>query len=174
MDVSLNDKGKRQAGALHRRLKGHLVEKVYSSNKKRAVQTARIIFPKAKIERVPGLEEMDFGIFEGMTHCQILEKYPRIYQKWLNDPFSVRIPKGESLNSFKKRVIAAFEKLVCGDPGNFAVVCHGGTISMYLNHIRGKKDFWGTIPRSTALSIIEYKGNKVKIKLQNDTSHLDF
>lgn len=173
LDIDINARGRKQAAQLCKRLKEEKIHKVYSSDRKRALQTAKIIFKKIKIERIPGLREMHFGIFEGLTYEQIMKKYPLVYRKWLKHPYSLIIPQGEGLPGFKRRVVAALTKVVrLNKNKTIAVVAHGGVISAFLNHILKSKDFWGHIPKSTGLSVIEYRKAKPKIKLLNDTRHL--
>jgi len=173
VDLELNKNGKIQAGKLHKKMKKHRVHKVYSSDRKRAVQTAGIVFKKQRIEMMPDLREIHFGVFEGLNHAEILKKYPEIYKKWLKDPYSVTIPKGEGLAKFKKRVVRAIKGIVKENLGKtVAVVCHGGAISIFINHLLKSKDFWSQIPKSTAMSIVEFEKNKATIKVFNDISHL--
>jgi len=173
IDASLNNKGKSQAAYLRSKLKGEKVHKVYSSDRKRAIQTAKIIFKDLEIEKIPDLREMHFGVFEGLTHREITKKYPGIYKKWLDEPFSVLIPAAEDLNSFKRRVVSVFKKIILLNHNKtIAVVCHGGTIGMFICNILKTKDFWKYMPSSGSLSIVEYKDGKSKIRLLNDVSHL--
>lgn len=155
-DIGLNANGKRQAALLNKQFTVR-VHEVYSSDKKRAVQTARIIFNKRKIKQLPGLREMNFGIFEGLNHRQILRKYPEIYSQWLKDPFSVIIPKGEGLYDFRDRVVKAMKKISKLHPKQtVAVVCHGGVIGIFLTYLRNKNNFWKLIPKSGTSTIIKY------------------
>ncbi|TBR18865.1 histidine phosphatase family protein [bacterium] len=173
MDVGLSPKGKRQAEKLHRRLHCEKVHHVYASDRKRAVQTAQIVFKEFKIKKLKGLREMHFGCFEGLTHKQIMKKHRRVYQKWLNDPFNCKIPEGETLKSFKKRVAVALRKIVDDNPGKtVAVVFHGGAISIFITTLLKNKDFWKWIPSSTSMSVIEYENKKPKVVLLNDDSHI--
>lgn len=167
-------RGRKQAEKLSQRLKNELVHKVYSSDRKRALQSAEIIFKGAKIEKVGDLREMSFGIFEGRSYKEILRKQPLLYKKWLKRPFNVTIPGGENPMDFKKRIMRAFKKITLRNKGKtVAVVCHGGTISVILNYSLKSKDFWKRIPASASLNIIEYKNSRVKLTLFNDTLHLD-
>jgi len=173
VDLELNKKGKFQAGKLHKKMKSQSIHKVYASDRKRAVQTAGIVFKNQHIEMMPDLREIHFGVFEGLTQDEILEKYPKIYKRWLKDPYSVTIPKGENLLKFKKRVVSAIKKIVKENSGKtVAVVCHGGAISIFINHLLKSKDFWAQIPKSTAMSVVEFEKNKAKVKVFNDVSHL--
>ena len=173
VDIALNNKGKAQAKRLCKRLKNETVHKVYSSDRKRAIQTAGIVFKGYDIEKIPDLREMNFGIFEGLTYKQIMKNFPDTYKKWIDNPFETVIPSGESLTILKKRVVKAFKKIILRHPNQtVAVVCHGGAISAFINHILKSKDFWEHIPQSASLTLLELKNNKFKINLLNDISHL--
>lgn len=174
LDVSLNKNGKIQAQKLCKRLKREDVHRVYSSDRKRAVQTAKIIFKGAEIEKIPDLREVHFGIFEGLTYKEIMKKHPVIYKRWLKDPFSITIPKGESLNYFKRRIIRSLKKIIASNKNKtVAVVSHGGSISIFLNSIIRSKEFWRHIPGSASLSIVECKNGRARVKLFNDIKHLN-
>jgi len=192
-DIGLDRTGRKQAKRLCDRLKSEQVHKVYASDKKRALQTARLVFGSVDIERVCGLGEIHFGVFEGLTHERVMKKYPLVYKKWLKDPFSITIPKGESPARFKARVIRAIKKIVRLNKGKCAaVICHGGAISIFINHIihlsspgasvdppkrkarRRMKphNFWKHVPSSASITIIEYSKGRPRIKVFNDISHL--
>ena len=171
--MALSSKGKIQARKLCQRLKAETIHRLYSSDRKRAIQTTKIIFNGSKVKKMPGLREMHFGIFEGLSHSEIIARYPKIYRDWLRDPFRINIPKGENLNTFKKRVCGAFKKIISDNPDkNVAVICHGGVISVFITGILKSRDFWKQIPKPGSLSIVEYNKGKPKIRLFNDTSHL--
>jgi broad specificity phosphatase PhoE len=172
-DVGLSKEGKAQAGQLRRALEPLSFDRIYSSNKKRAVQTAGIVFKGCKITKIRGLRELSFGALEGLRHAEIMQKYPGVYEKWLADPFKNNIPRGERLNVFKKRVNYSVKKIARLNQGKtVAVVCHGGTISMFITGLRKRKNFWRYIPGSASFTIVEYKNNRPKIKVFNQTDHL--
>lgn len=172
-DVSLNSTGRQQAAKLKSKIPQDSIHRVYSSDRKRARQTARIIFGKRRVEIIPELREMHFGVFEGLTYKEIMTHYPDMYQKWLADPFSLAIPKGDDLRDFQKRVVRAFKKIAAGNHNKtVAIVSHGGAISVFLNYIRKSRDFWNQIPHSASLSIVDCKNHKARVKSFDDTSHL--
>jgi len=41
-----------------------------------------------------------------------------------------------------------------------------------VSALRKRKDFWGYIPDSTGVTVLEYKNGKGKLKLFNCTKHL--
>lgn len=173
IDIDLNSKGINQAKCLSKRLTGEKIHKVYCSDRKRALQTAEIVLKARNPEKIPDLREIHFGVFEGLTYEEIMEKYSEIYMKWIKNPFSVVIPKGEDLHDFKARVITAFKDIIAlNQDKTVAVFSHGGVISMFVNDILKTNDFWNQIPDSTSLTVVEYENGQAKITAFNDTSHL--
>ena len=72
-DIPLNDMGKRQAACLAEGMAGRPVTKVFSSCLSRAYETARAIGSSQHVEviKVHGLEEVGYGVWEGMTMEEI-------------------------------------------------------------------------------------------------------
>jgi len=173
-DVALSKEGKAQAKRLRKLLKDARFDKIYSSDRKRALQTARIIFKKAKIVKAPLLKEINFGAIEGLRHKEILKKYPVVYRSWIKDPYKICLPSAESMNAFKKRVELGIKKIVRLNPGKeLAIVCHGGVISILISSILKKRDFWKYVPKGASLTVVEYKNGLPKIKKFNETKHLE-
>jgi broad specificity phosphatase PhoE len=199
VDIDINDKGKRQAEKLYRRLHKEEIHKVYSSDNKRTLNFARIAFKGFPIEKVPQLREMNFGIFEGLTYREIIKRYPKIYTRWLKKPFNIDIPDGESLSDFKKRVNRILKKIVSSNRNKtLVIVTHAGPIKIIISDILKSKDIWKINIDLASLNIIEFMPNvvtqkkllrdteaslqrqaafgerkKAKILLLNDTSYLD-
>lgn len=172
-DVPLSPEGRKQARMLGLRLKALSFDVIYSSDRKRALATAAIVFGRVKITRDKGLREINFGVFEGLSHKQILQRYPQVYSGWLKDPFSHDIPRGERLIDFGSRVRKALRGIVKKNKGKcIAVVCHGGAISMVVSGLLKKKNFWKYVPDSTSVTILQYSGNKASLELFNCTRHL--
>lgn len=174
LDLVLNAEGRLQAEKLSHRLKGDTIHKIYTSDRKRALESAGIIFKGRRIIRYADLREINFGIFEGKNHQEIMCSHPLLYKKWLSDPYHTLVPESESLKDFQKRVGGALKKIVSSNAGKtIALVCHGGTISIILSGVCRSKRFWELIPAPSSLNVIEYKENKAEITLFNDTLHLE-
>jgi len=172
-DVSLNTQGKAHAMRLRNALKSFEFDRVYSSDRKRALQTGRIIFNGAKIIKIGALREINFGVLEGLTHEEIMKKYADAYKKWLKDPFKNRIPGAEPMSAFKKRIQAVIKGIIrLNHDKTVAIVCHGGVIGMFVSGILKSRNFWRCIPSSASITIVEYKKGAPGIKLFNDTAHL--
>lgn len=174
LDLELNETGRLQVERLACRLKKDSIYRIYASDRKRAMQSARIIFKGRRINKIAGLREINFGIFEGKNHQEIRESNADIYEKWMSDPYNTVVPGSESLMDFQRRVTRALEKIVLANSNKtVAIVCHGGTISIILSRINGSKNFWEFIPASASMSIIEYRGKRAEITRFNDISHLN-
>ena len=103
-------------------------ETVYITKLCRTRQTAERLFPNAKLIEMDGLEEMDFGDFEGRS-AHDMEHDPA-YRAWVDTMCQGPCPNGESQEQFIQRVTEAFARLldkltVTGN--NLTIVAHGGT-----------------------------------------------
>ena len=125
LDVPLSPKG---AKAL--RAADFAPETVYVSPLRRAMQTARILFPTAALETVGDLAEMDFGDFDGRTADEMAED--PAYRAWVEQGCSTRCPNGETLSEFCTRSCRAFaalmEQAVAQGREQLVIVAHGGTV----------------------------------------------
>jgi len=171
-DIGLSREGRQQAKRLAKSLKLIKFAKIYSSDRKRALQTSRIIFKKTKIIKVRALKEIDFGVLEGLRHQEIMKKYPSIYKKWLSDPYQNCIPGAEPMEAFENRVNRAMKKIVRSNPGkDLAIVCHGGVIGIFVCSILKKNNFWRYVPKAASLTVVEYVKGKPRIVKFNETKH---
>ena len=104
-------------------------DRVYVSPAKRARETAAILFPSAEQICVPGLWEMNFGVFEGRTWKE-MERDAQ-YREWVDGGCLGTCPGGESRASFSARVCDAFLSILATEnslPDKYIyIVSHGGT-----------------------------------------------
>lgn len=173
-DILMNRKGVSQIKKLSKKVKSFHIDKIYSSDLKRAVQTSKILFNNRPVTRLEELREMNFGVFEGLDFEAIHEKFEDYHNLWLHDPMKVTIPGGESFKDFKKRVIAKIRVLLRKHKDEtVAIVAHGGTIRLIICYLFKKsfKFFWQVEQRPGALNIIHIKNGRVKAVTLNDTSH---
>lgn len=172
-DIDLSSQGRAQVKKLGKRLKAVEFDKIYCSDRRRALETGRIIFKGKKITKVNGLREINFGVFEGLKHDEIMEKYGSAYKKWLKDCYRYNIPNAEPMSVFKKRVESTLNKIVHSNPGkNVAVVCHGGVIGACVSGILKSRNFWRHVPSAASMTVVEYKKGQPRLKKFNDIAHL--
>lgn len=103
---------------------------VYVSPMRRAVQTAELLFPDARLIPTPGLREMNFGAFEGRNYMEMAND-PE-YRAWVDSGCEDKIPGGERRKEFCDRVCAAFAPLVdralAEGEETLVILAHGGTL----------------------------------------------
>lgn len=162
-DVAINKAGETEAKNIKYKLRKIKIDKVFCSNLKRSVHTARIIFAdrKCPILKKVNLREINFGKWEGLNFKQILQRYSSIYKKWLDNPFSVNIPGGERTLHFVKRVKKELKHILKSNAHKtIAIVSHAGTMRVILNTTLGarRKDFWKPKLKPEAIYSIKYNG----------------
>lgn len=119
-DIPLCEAGKRELSPAD-----FSPERVYVSPMKRAAETAQLLFPGVQPIVVPGLEEMDFGAFEGKRFRDLADD--PAYRAWVEGNCTAPCPGGEGREDFSRRVCAAFERLMAREREQLVIVAHGGT-----------------------------------------------
>lgn len=103
-------------------------ETVYITRLCRTRQTAERLFPHAKLVETDGLEEMDFGDFEGRSANDMA--HDLAYCAWVDTMCQGPCPNGESQARFIRRVTEAFARLLDAAAvkgSNLTIIAHGGT-----------------------------------------------
>lgn len=111
---------------------------IVTSDLLRSVQTARVIQQAIglPLRREPGLREVNFGRWSGLTYGEIEAREAERLQAWMADPEQNAPPDGESLAALRSRVLAALPR-----KSGAVVVTHGGVIRAVLAHLTGRP-FW--------------------------------
>jgi broad specificity phosphatase PhoE len=176
-DVPLNETGRAQAKALALTLRQEPIKAIYSSPISRAIETARAInrYHQASIEQRDGLMEMDLGDFEGLYPRDLMEEQPEFLRTWLENPASVRMPNGETLEEVQTRAWAVVEEiakthheglvLLCGHNFvNLTILCK--ILGLNIAHFRRLRQSLG------AINTIERGRGLYSLVCINDTCHL--
>lgn len=175
-DPPLNDNGKLQAESLRDRMNGARIDRVYSSDLQRCVQTAEIVFNGSHIEQSEDLRELNFDIFEGMNYDEIIKRHPDLYRSWVNDPLRLKVAHVENLKELSVRVKKRLGLILYGQgDDNIAIVTHGGPIRVIICKVMGYglDKFWQVGQGLGALNIINYpEGGKPSVVKINDISHI--
>lgn len=133
LDPALNETGIKQAEKAYNIIKNISYDKIFSSPLKRAYETATILnYKKLNIELSDKIKELNFGIFEGLSYEEILNKYPyelkEATKNWKNYNFKT----GESPLELQKRSVQFINSL---DKNlNYLIVAHWGVICTILSY----------------------------------------
>lgn len=139
-DVELNDKGLFQAVCARQKLEGIAVKNIYSSPLKRAAVTAEIINVAYNVPVIYSdmLKERNFGIWDDLSHSEIVERYPLEYEQWMKNMNSYVVSGGESALMAYERIKAFANDLINSkDEGTYIIVTHLGCIRKFLGHMLG-------------------------------------
>jgi broad specificity phosphatase PhoE len=146
-DPPVNERGELQIDELLRALEDESIDAVYTSDLKRALTTAEAIAERFRLSPVvvPGLREIHFGDWEGLS-WQEIETHDALYAgKWSESYPQLPAPGGESFQAFQSRVMAEVGHLLTVlDQRCFAVVTHAGVMRIVLRELCGldEKDAW--------------------------------
>jgi len=174
-DVELNETGLEQARRLAFSLQGEPIGTVHTSPLKRAYRTAEIInsFHSKRIEVHSDLVEMDQGDFEGVSFKELMAGEKEFLRRWISDPASVRMPRGESLADVQNRAWRPIEKMIAAGE-DALVVAHNFTIAAILCRFRNisLNEFRSTCVDNASKTLIRIEDGHTSIELINDISHL--
>ena len=131
-DIPLNSTGRDQAANLKDKFMSEGITSIYSSDLKRAAETAEIISGSGRMEITPALREMNFGIFETLNYEEIVKDYSEEFNLWGSDKKNYRIPQGESYSEMAERVLSFVGGILESDIEKAAIVSHSGCIRTVL------------------------------------------
>jgi broad specificity phosphatase PhoE len=138
IDMNLSPRGHEQAAGLAKWLARQPLNAVYASPMKRVQQTLAP-FGAAngwanRVMTVPGLREVDFGDWTGLSWEAVREKFGISAFQWLTELDRGGIANAENARSYRQRIEPFLAEVLQKHPGeNVAVFCHGGVIRMILS-----------------------------------------
>lgn len=157
LNPGLNEMGRVQCKKAEDILKKHGYDAVYSSDLLRAAETAELVnYLKLPIKFDKRLQEIDFGIFEGLSYKEIKEKYPAECEKSKNEWKTFDFVTGESLERLQSRAVEFVESL--DKTKNNLVVTHWGVINCILSWYFSDKleSYWKYSVENGGVCIIEF------------------
>ena len=112
--LPLSEEGRGEAAAWGDALAARELATLYSSEEQASVETASLVVERSEARRkyIEALDEIDFGLWEGLTDAQLSDRFPKLFKKWIEDPPSVSIPDGEELGKAAARIKAALRQIV--------------------------------------------------------------
>ena len=129
-DPALNAAGREQARRLAEQLRDTPFDAVYSSDLRRAHETAQIVAAPHRVPVVtdPGLREIDVGSWSGLTRAEIEERFP-----------GAEHHDGESRADHLARVLSTVERIARAHLGErILIVSHGGSLRALRRHAIGE------------------------------------
>jgi len=177
MDIPLDETGKKEVHLAGEALKDQTLHAVYSSPLSRSMETAENIakFHDLPVTPLEAIIDISYGDWEGVSLQKVREKFPELYELWLQEPHKVRFPNGETLNEVRLRTLGAIENLVAKH--------HKETIALVAHRVPNKviccallgldnSHFWRIQQDTASTNLFVYKNEQWIVSFLNDTSYL--
>jgi broad specificity phosphatase PhoE len=128
-DRPLTEIGRRQAEELAERLAAVRLDAVYSSDLRRARETAEPVAARhgLEVQALPSLREVDVGAWSGLSRPEVEQRFPEAFARWRDGGQGWE--DGETYEQMTERVVGAVLEIAAAHPGGeVLVVAHGGPI----------------------------------------------
>ncbi|MEA3329065.1 MAG: histidine phosphatase family protein [Candidatus Omnitrophota bacterium] len=160
IDMPLNTKGNRQSKVLAEELSDMKIDVVYSSDLLRAHQTAQAVARphKLKVKKLKALNDINYGLWQGMLVSEAQKKHRKSYRLWQTTPLCSKPPKGEGIKEAYQRVSVQIEKLAVKHKQQVACVISHPAVNALIKCYFFKQDlnnFWNVLPEVGTWEILE-------------------
>ena len=176
VDVELNATGMKQAELLAEYLSNMGLNAIYSSPLRRALKTAAVIGEHNQLEVAvaPGLIDIDYGEWQGLSHQEVKARYEELYAGWVNCPEQIRMPAGESLDDVRQRALAVVDDILGRHTGSVILVSHRVVNKVLICALLGLDNsrFWNIRQDISGITSFTYEKGQFILTRHNDTSYL--
>ena len=176
MDINLDEVGIKQAELLGKYLSQTMLDAIYSSPLKRALDTANIIarYSKTSVQVSDNLIDFDYGEWQGLSEEEVKKLYPSLHNEWLTNPHRVRMPHGESLADVRERSLKVINEVISKYKGRVVLVSHRVINKVLICSLSGldNSHFWNIKQDLTGITTFSYQAGRFILTKHNDTSHL--
>jgi len=160
MDISINETGREQAKKVAEEMKNLEPEVIYSSDLKRALETALAISEELNIPIIKDkrLREIHQGEWEGLHINDIEKQYTEEFVARKENPLTVAAPGGESIGDVDIRVRSFLEDIYHNHPNDKVVISsHGIVLGIIRTIAMGipVSEVFNNIPENATLYEVE-------------------
>jgi 2,3-bisphosphoglycerate-dependent phosphoglycerate mutase len=174
--VPLNAHGQAQAERLARFIRPIGLTAIYSSDLRRARDTAEIIAKFSDIKPIydQRLRERGMGDWQGMTLEEIVVWYPEAYKRVQTDPQNFQVPGGESRRQVTERVRLAFDDAVARGGDTIGIITHTTALRSLLNELVPDSNAFNLHFKNMSVStIMQEEDGSWRITQLDDVTHLE-
>ena len=166
----LSELGVKQARRLAQRLESESFDYIHSSDLKRALQTAELVFPARQIVQDERLREVGRGVLEGTTEAERSEEQRALLRHIREDHMTRRPPGGESFQEVIDRVTSWLADLP--EQGKAVAFTHGGVIHAALHRLVGDSRVFSFASNNTGITRLVIEKGHTTISFVNDHAHV--
>ncbi len=175
INIPLSAKGISTMRKVAEHLRAYNLHVVYTSALSRAMESGKIIAEQHGLDIIvdSGLNEIDFGEWEGLSFYEIEERDPAFFMAWLKDPEKHTPPRAESLTNARERIMERFAAIVQKHrERTIAIVAHAGVLRLIIASIfsMGLSDMFRFAQDNGCIDIVDvYEDSNAVVKLLNFT-----
>jgi broad specificity phosphatase PhoE len=177
IDIGLNETGIKQAALLAEHLSHIKIEAVYSSPRKRALDTAEAIavHHNLDVEIAPGLIDLDYGEWQGLSLQEVKDKYEKLYAEWAAHPDRFKVPGGEGLDDVRERAVNMVNTVIDKYKGTVVLVSHRVVNKVLTCALLGldNSHFWNIRQDNCGSTAFSHENGRFILTKHNDTSYLE-
>ena len=166
LNTPLTEKGMEKLRKTGKKLENVLFDEVYTSELGRTVASAEIILnenrgyrnKKRELKKLAELNEVYFGVWQGLTYEEVLLKYPEEGNNYFYDVknYKAENVEAEKLEDALERFLKGINKILDShESGNILVVTHGTVFEMFMNYVANDSIF--DIDERTLMGNGDYK-----------------
>lgn len=161
LDIPLCEDGRQQVESLVGEVRTAGPAAVYSSPCQSAEQTAELLAAglELKVKTIDKLQNLDYGLWQGMLVDDVKTKQPKVYRQWQEQPETVCPPEGETVAVAKQRVAEGLKKLLKRHKNDPAVVIVAPEpVASLVRHLLMQQelgDFWNAAGGCGSLEVLD-------------------
>ena len=175
-DFELCELGFKQAEAAAEVLCKRPITAIYSSDLKRAYQTASAVGRKLNlpVTQVPALREIFAGSLESRSYADLATVCKEEYDRYKADPCGCGWPEGENAMEVLARFVPAMKEIAEKHDGETVLVTsHSTAISIFLSEVQGVMYRLGLFPiKNTAITTLTYENGLFTVQELGNADHL--
>lgn len=141
-DIPLGEAGLAAAQDRAKSVAGQKLSGIISAPGEASLETARLIARVSgeKFKVIDDLADPSLGLWEGMRESDLEDRSPTVYRQWKDDPLTVSVPNGESMERARDRMIEVLRRLVpkyASAEGTLAVILRPTALGMARCYLEG-------------------------------------
>lgn len=178
-NTPLTDTGIKQANQLSQRLSNVILDAIFTSTSKRAIQTAEIVNRERNLEvhKYDDLREISFGKWEGRTSEDNEKENPEEWTTFWKTPHLFNNDSVEPFLTVQESMVNRVNQIVQQHPNeNILIVPHSIALKLLMDYFEHNelKNLWSTsaIPPASLTLVETENNNQQEVIFKYDTSHL--